>query len=186
MCTDTKRLYVGVDVSLTFDSAQQYCQSIFGTSLATITSDTDNNNVYDASIDAGINGYIWIGASDSLTDGTWIWNDGTGAIDDYYTNWEHDEPNGGTNENCLEFRTSKEWNDASCSNEKPFVCNYDATTTGLTAKLNLGLIINSFCFVFFAVFKKHMFFLSFLCFKMYFFLKLRVIRLFVVVLRVEW
>ena len=126
-----KQVYVGVDVSLTFDLAQEYCESVFGTSLATIKSETDNDNVYDASIDAGINSKIWIGATDSVTDGTWIWNDGTGVIDYYYTNWEYGEPNGGTSENCLEYRTSGEWNDASCSNEKPFVCNYNAAIAGL-------------------------------------------------------
>ena len=32
------------------------------------------------------------------------------------------EPNGNTNENCVEFRLEGQWNDYQCSGELPFVC----------------------------------------------------------------
>ena len=123
--------YIGINTEMTFDDAESYCRSTYGTSLATVTSDEENTAVYNEAVSKGIGGSMWIGATDEETDGTWIWNDGnTGNINYYYNNWESDEPNGGTSENCIELRTSLEWNDASCSNNKKFVCNLPYLSIG--------------------------------------------------------
>ena len=74
-------------------------------------------------------GWTFLGATDVIEDGKWMWADGS-AFE--FTNWASHEPNGGTDENCLEMDGSyqADWNDTPCSYEnvdaKSYVCAYDA------------------------------------------------------------
>ncbi len=52
-------------------------------------------------------------------DGGWAWNDGA-PLD--FTNWESSEPNGGSNENCLQQYSSGLWNDATCTGLDNLAC----------------------------------------------------------------
>jgi hypothetical protein len=45
---------------------------------------------------------MWIGGSDLETEGTFKWLNGNNVIDGYH-NWLGNNPDGGTNENCLDF-----------------------------------------------------------------------------------
>ena len=64
---------------------------------------------------------VWIGASDSAREGTWVWVDGT-PFD--YHNWHAGEPNQwGGNEDCVEVNSSGKWNDCNCAKRFKFVCD---------------------------------------------------------------
>ena len=65
--------------------------------------------------------YIWIGLSDQVSEGTFVWSPYYGTSSTY-DNWRTDEPNDhGTGEDCTVMRSSTtnadgwEWNDVSCS-----------------------------------------------------------------------
>ena len=73
----------------------------------------------------------WINLSDSLQEGTWVWND-TGRVADY-TNWYLGEPNNvGGNEDCAVLSGSDfyfvNWYDVNCEkgfwNAKP-ICEIE-------------------------------------------------------------
>ena len=58
----------------------------------------------------------WIGASDSIQDGTWRDDNGNAVT---YTSWNNGEPNGNTNENCAEMHESNgNWNDVDCNRKR--------------------------------------------------------------------
>lgn len=77
-----------------------------------------------AQMDAAAEAFIgtantWIGASDLVTEGTFLWDDGSALL---YTNWHTGEPNsGGTGatyqEDCVIIagaRVGKQWDDRPC------------------------------------------------------------------------
>ncbi|KAG8014935.1 hypothetical protein GBF38_003672 [Nibea albiflora] len=67
---------------------------------------------------------MWIGLSDSETEGTWKWVDGTPMNISY---WSSGEPNGvpDREEDCgeiLDLNTEKNWNDDSCNRKRSWIC----------------------------------------------------------------
>ncbi|XP_029604806.1 CD209 antigen-like protein C [Salmo trutta] len=72
---------------------------------------------------------VWIGLTDSVTEGTWKWVDGTTLTTGY---WYYPQPDngGGITENgeedCVEIRTDqslpKAWNDLSCAKKLHWIC----------------------------------------------------------------
>eukprot|EP01083_Nonionella_stella_P083842 231895_1 len=73
----------GNDHLYTWPIAQELCESIYGTSLASIHSLSQYTEVYDI-IDSVYkrwgpdwNTRLWIGLSDQITEGDYVWNDGT-------------------------------------------------------------------------------------------------------------
>ena len=106
-----------------WDNAQSSCESNFGTSLATITNEQDNQLVLQLANKNGLTTEsLWIGATDSSDPDNFTWTDGTGSLDNLYANWQSGGPDGG---DCVRFSTSDGlWGDTSCNNNNYyFVCN---------------------------------------------------------------
>ena len=65
----------------------------------------------------------WIGASDTATEGTWVWVDGSPFS--FTTNWHTNQPGGAESQNCMRMRqTDGKWDDLPCDGTatKAFVC----------------------------------------------------------------
>ncbi|KAH0629615.1 hypothetical protein JD844_011826 [Phrynosoma platyrhinos] len=63
---------------------------------------------------------VWLGLSDTKTEGTWLWVDGSLQGLKY---WKHGEPNNtGDNEDCAVLYREGKWNDIPCDREVHFVC----------------------------------------------------------------
>ena len=91
--------------------------------LATFTSAAEEDWVIANFGAIGTDDHIWIGATDEATEGTWVWITGEPWS---HTNWAMGEPNGGSEENCLEYTDGEAaWNDESCiSSRRMFLVEY--------------------------------------------------------------
>ena len=114
--------YIAVGQQMLWSNAQSYCQSTYGTSLATIVSAEENAAVRSTADSGGLSGQsIWIGLHDMGTEDSFEWQDGTGYANNYYTNWYPNEPNdSGSNEDCTEMGSSGQWNDHVCSTQSRY------------------------------------------------------------------
>ena len=118
--------YLFVSAELSWQDAFDKCESMGGT-LAAIKSQGDNEFMVKL-IDGKC---VWLGATDVVTEGTWLWPDGTKAI---YTNWQSHEPDNwydGT-EHALVFGWPGypigKWGDTRSFYQKQingFVCQWD-------------------------------------------------------------
>ncbi|XP_023930080.1 perlucin-like [Lingula anatina] len=110
-------------VQKTWHQAQEHCQSI-SANLVTITS-KDENEIIWKHLPGSVK-HWWIGASDRISEGTWVWVANNSRLT--YTNWNKGEPNNqGGSENCAELnkeRGSPTWNDVPCSGTRQFVCEW--------------------------------------------------------------
>ncbi len=61
----------------------------------------------------------WVGTTDQLNEGQWRNLNGKAPKP---THWAANEPNGGTNENCVSLSGPLKWNDLSCGWENSFIC----------------------------------------------------------------
>ncbi|XP_055766464.1 fibronectin-like isoform X4 [Salvelinus fontinalis] len=68
--------------------------------------------------------WVWIGLTDSVTEGTWKWVDGTPLTTPRF--WWSGEPDGGVGENCVEiyYMSSGQgvWRDYDCSFSQQWIC----------------------------------------------------------------
>ena len=119
---DTGGCYRRGEAVASWETARADCQTQGG-ELASVASETENVMVHSVLTADGNNNNGWLGASDSATEGTWQWEDGT---DWTYENWWANSAlgtAGGTNQNCLQLRRiDLTWDDAKCSAEKWYVC----------------------------------------------------------------
>lgn len=112
----------------TWETAKEYCESLGG-HLATISSQEENDAVYDYLLSCGYES-AYFGYSDNIEEGSWYWvND----EDISYTNWHSNEPN---SENKYEDYAMFYWKfpdgtwndndfDESNENEEVFICEWD-------------------------------------------------------------
>ena len=66
--------------------------------------------------------YAWVGLSDKVTEGQFIWNDGTPAVD---VDWGFLQPSGAISEDCCAlFFTPGEFHDGLCSLPLFYICEF--------------------------------------------------------------
>lgn len=118
------------DASVTnWNTAKQYCNNLNGY-LATITSQAENDFLYNYIInDCGYES-AYFGLTDTVNEGIWQWNNGEETM---YTNWHQNEPNGeNSNEDYAMFYykyTDGTWNDGDFASStadggKAFICEW--------------------------------------------------------------
>ena len=124
------------DNKTSWNDSDKYCMNTFGTNLASINSEEENNLAWETvSINGNIN--AWIGLTDSAQEGVFEWSDGSPFDNSSYTNWRDGEPNNLNDdygEDCTHFYNSNEWNDAACPiiELSYFICNVDNPTLSPT------------------------------------------------------
>lgn len=98
---------------MTGPQAQSYAQS-FGANLISVQSATENADLVQALSNQGYSSnVIWIGYSDAITEGSFVWYDGSPLS---YSNWAPGEPNdAGGAEDCTQIYPNGSWNDLNCS-----------------------------------------------------------------------
>jgi len=110
----------GSDLSTTWSDANDVCIAHGYDGLAMVVDATENSGLRDLVLDAGGWDDIWIGLSDPEDDGIWTWMDGTEMS---FEDWGSGEPSAGE-DNCVEIYAINDWtwNDRTCSETFPFVC----------------------------------------------------------------
>uniref|UniRef100_A0A8C8FS70 C-type lectin domain-containing protein n=1 Tax=Oncorhynchus tshawytscha TaxID=74940 RepID=A0A8C8FS70_ONCTS len=102
-----------------WEESRQDCRNR-GADLVVIKSEDDQTFVNWL---CGVKNYVWIGLTDSVSEGTWKWVDDTPLTTKY---WNSKEPNGGGAENCVYFYSwssdTGEWWDYDCSYKYRWIC----------------------------------------------------------------
>ena len=83
---------------------------------------------------------FWLGARDVVTEGSWVWHDGSPLT---WTYWGGSNPDGQTTENCVLWigGGSQFWSDVRCSQGRRSVCSLKVSqqTESLMTSCLLGL-----------------------------------------------
>ena len=125
--TFNNKYYWFCEQTLTYAEAVNVCNGK-GAKLVKIDNKAENDFVKNTLIPSTINSG-WIGANDGVTEGAFLWPDGTavpgnGAASGF-EDWKDNEPNNyGGNEDCAECDPggSDTWNDVSCTARLPALC----------------------------------------------------------------
>ncbi|XP_059167880.1 rheacalcin-2-like [Physella acuta] len=124
--------------NMNWDQAQEHCARFNGTrSLAKVSSPSVLdflNSLRPKNTPITGDTRVWLGATDRLREGEWLWTDGTKA--NLASMWRPGEPNHykDVNEDCLDIFKWEKLNDEACSNAFPFICMeiYGTTTSSKT------------------------------------------------------
>jgi len=86
--------YYNPNTTNNWNTAQSQANAV-GATLLTVCSLAENNAVWNAAQAAGVSGGLWIGYTDQVSEGNWVWQDGSTCT---FTNWNAGEPN---NSSCF-------------------------------------------------------------------------------------
>ena len=113
-CVSPCSMYFLNPQSMTGSQAQSFAQTL-GANLVSVQSQEENDCILSSLISLGFTSnqdVIWIGLSDEVTEGDFVWYDQSPVT---YTNWAAGEPNQSGDEDCVQIYTNGTWNDLSCS-----------------------------------------------------------------------
>ncbi|XP_041372434.1 lectin-like [Gigantopelta aegis] len=113
--------YIVPQIAQSWTDMMALCKAVDG-ELADITSTDENDYVAQlAKENHPSGGEVWIGGTDSMSEGNWMWIGSGDAM--VYRKWGSNQPdNSGGSEHCLGMRTSGDWNDDDCSRHNRGVC----------------------------------------------------------------
>ena len=104
-----------------YDEAKAACEAN-SANLASVTSETEDLVVRSVAFAGNRMVNSWLGATDTVSEGSWVWDDGTAWN---YHNWLESSAlgtAGGTEANCLSLTRAGPWDDLKCSYRRLFVC----------------------------------------------------------------
>lgn len=105
--------------TINWESAETKCIADGG-HLASVSSQAENDYVFGL---RGANTEFWIGLNDKMTEGTYVWTDGTAFS---FHNWKDGQPKWSSRgrEDCVRLKETDggKWNDKQCAGLKPYVC----------------------------------------------------------------
>lgn len=110
-CMNECSMYFLNPTSMSGSQAQAFAQNL-GANLISVQSAAENQCIINEINTLGYAGVIWIGFSDEVTEGTFVWYDQAPVV---YTNWAPGEPNQAGNEDCTQIYPDGSWNDLSCN-----------------------------------------------------------------------
>lgn len=115
------------NIGITWNDAEQYCNTNYGTSLGTIDSALQQSAIADARNLEFPGQHVWIGLNDISIEGDYVWSSGDPVS---FTFYNAGEPNNVGNEDCTHFWGSLadgRWNDIPCNTGaiQAFVCDID-------------------------------------------------------------
>jgi len=117
------RRYLFCPDVVTWEEARDNCRR-FGFELVAIDSEAEQDFVWARA--AETDGDYWIGLTDSETEGTYVWSDGSALGS--FAPWANEQPDSGdgeVEEDCVELIQSEEgrWNDRDCATDYlDYVC----------------------------------------------------------------
>ena len=109
-----------VEVAVDWLAAEEGCQGLHPAAhLASVSSSEENNFIYHL-VEGFSSAYVWLGGSDSYSEGNWTWNDGTLFDFTFWYSYTY-QPDGGPYENCL-AKNGDSWYDMGCFDKHFFIC----------------------------------------------------------------
>ena len=115
-----------ISATISKENASSYCMCEYGTNLASITSNFENDEAFGDGSFFSEYGDMWIGLSDFTTENEFLWDDGS-YYD--YDEWQSGQPNNWNNQDCVVFNTiNGEWGDCDCDGNtdclpRAFICS---------------------------------------------------------------
>ncbi|KAL4230752.1 Collectin sub- member 10 (C-type lectin) [Mactra antiquata] len=120
-------------------TALQYCEA-YGAHLAFIESEREQtfvaNHVKSILSSTTSDRYFWIGGTDAVSEGEWVWALIVQPVIEY-TNWSPGNPNdanGGKHQDCMAmYGATGQWDDGWCETEHNFICEIDLDINSVPA-----------------------------------------------------
>ena len=132
-----KKLYAFCSTTMNYLDALDVCESWNGSliSIDTLEKGEYFINFFTQVLKAN----SWIGFSDRVVSGSWLWEDGSAGN---YTHWYPGEPNNQGSEHCTELMSSwgqidsnARWNNSVCSDNWGFICQRPCTADYCGARI---------------------------------------------------
>ena len=115
--------------------------------MLTITSKAEQEFVHNT---LGARADVWLGLSDSSSEGYWRWIDGPEAgLSPAWSAWADGEPNGGIGQNCVCSTSDLLWFDVSCGSFRSFVIEYELQQSSVPGTAFNLYLFSSFWHFFF-------------------------------------